>query len=252
MATYNTDTIVLKQFDLGEADKIITFCSRKKGQVRAVAKNARKSGRFSGALLPFTYNNITFYHGKSLDKINHVENIYSFSSLRDDLKKMSYASYMAEIVKKVGVEEKSQPALFSLLLSVFNNLISLEEKQYSGLNLIFKFKILCITGHRPILEYCSECGTKIERKNKVFNIAAGGAICRKCSAGFEGEIFQITGEAQQFMKKYIDSGMIFPEDIYINFEIINNLNEFLDRFILYHLDIHLKSLDFLNMIEDFG
>lgn len=252
MVTYNADTIVLKQFDLGEADKIITFCSRERGQIRAVAKYARKSGRFSGALLPFTCNRITFYRGKSLDKINHVENIYSFSPLRDDLKKMSYASYMAETVKKVGVEDKSQSALFSLLLGAFNKLISREESQYPGLNLIFKLKLLCITGHRPLLNYCVECGKKIEKKNNCFSIAAGGVVCRECTDGFEGEIFRIKEKAQQLMKKYINLEKLYPENICVDYKIINDLNEFLDRFILYHLDIHLKSLEFLNMIEDFG
>ena len=79
MPVFTTDAVVLKQFDLGEADKIITFYSRDKGKIRAVAKNARKGNySISGRVLPFTYSTITVYRGKSIDRLNQVKNKYSF------------------------------------------------------------------------------------------------------------------------------------------------------------------------------
>ena len=56
MAIIKTEAIVLKQFDLGEADKIITFYSKDYGKIRAVARGVRKGKNTkSGLVLPFSY-----------------------------------------------------------------------------------------------------------------------------------------------------------------------------------------------------
>ncbi|MFW6237763.1 MAG: DNA repair protein RecO [Halanaerobiales bacterium] len=251
--TYIADTIVLKQFDLGEADKIITFSSRERGQIRAVAANARKSGRFSGAVQPFNYNNITFYQGKSLDRINHVENKYSFSALRDDLKKMAYASYMAEVVEKVGVEGEPQPDLFSLLLSCFHKLISVNKDDFPWINFIFKLKALSVTGHRPRLDYCPECGTKIRiDRDCYFDIAGGGLFCGNCSRKGGEEVIRLSPENLEIMERYLHSGLDFSREFDHSDRSLKILNGLLDKFITYHLDISIKSLEFLHMIENFG
>lgn len=251
--TYNTDTIVLKQFDLGEADKIITFCSRDRGQIRAVARNARKSGRFSGAVQPFTYNNITFYQGKSLARINHVENKYPFSTLREDLVKMSYASYMAEVVSKVGVEGEPQPGLFSLLLSCFHKLISARRDNFSWINIIFKLRVLSITGHRPRLDYCPNCGSMIRANHRYcFDIAGGGLFCSNCCRGNGEEIIQLSPTSLEVMKKYLDSGFNIPREFDHPDQVLKTLDSLLDKFITYHLDIGIKSLEFLHTIENLG
>ena len=83
MAILRTEAIVLKQFDLGEADKIITFFTKDYGKIRAVAKGVRKSkSSISGIVLPFNYNLITIYRGKSIDRINQIRNIFTFNKVR--------------------------------------------------------------------------------------------------------------------------------------------------------------------------
>ena len=47
---------------LGEADKLATLLTSKKGKVKAVAKGARRSrSRFGAALEPFTYCNVILF-----------------------------------------------------------------------------------------------------------------------------------------------------------------------------------------------
>ncbi|HLV10112.1 MAG TPA: recombination protein O N-terminal domain-containing protein, partial [Halanaerobiales bacterium] len=38
MSVFETESLVLKQFELGEADKIITFYTKDRGKIRAVAR----------------------------------------------------------------------------------------------------------------------------------------------------------------------------------------------------------------------
>ncbi|MFW6308558.1 MAG: DNA repair protein RecO [bacterium] len=255
MPVFSTDAIVLKQFDLGEADKIITFYSKDRGKVRAVANNVRKTNsRMSGLVLPFSYNRIKIYRGSSLDKINQVQVKYSFSKLREDLSRMAYATYMAEIVEKVGMEDDSEPQIFSLLLSTFHKMVDLPEKKLGYLNLTFKLRILAVIGFKPELEDCAECGQKINISSRnVFDIALGGLLCEQCSSGGNKDNkINLSGEVYQIIKMVYDSGLKFPKNLQLSRKGFKQLENLLDKFIKYHLDIYLKSQEFLYMIRDLG
>ncbi len=256
MAVFTTEAIVLKQFDLGEADKIITFYTKDKGKVRAVAKNARKgNNKISGRVLPFTYSEITVYRGSSIDRINKIDNKYSFTLLREDLNKMAYASYMAEIVEKVGMVDNSNPQLFNLLLMSFQKLVNFPEKKFKYINLVFKLGVLSILGLKPVIDQCVICEKplKISSRN-IFAIDQGGIICINCIEKKEtGESnYQLSGEALQVIKSILKSGFKIPQNLKITDRGFNNIDELAEKFIQYHLDIELKSRDFLNMIRNLG
>ena len=252
MAAFTTEGIVLKQFDLGEADKIITFFTRDQGKLRAVAKGVRKSkSPISGLVLPFSYNQINIYRGRSLDRINQIKNIYPFSPLREDLLKMAYASFMAELVERVGMENDPNQPLFSLLLSSFHQLLKLEQG-ISFIDLFFKIKVLNIIGFKPQLAKCVLCAKPVTTSSQnYFNIKQGGIICASCSSR-ENDYTQITGEAAEILKSLFNSGFGSFKNLRISAAAENQLNHLIDNFILYHLDLKLKSLEFLNMIKKMG
>ena len=255
MTVFGAEAIVLKQFDLGEADKIITFYSKERGKIRAVARRVRKTNsRLSGLVQPFNYLFVKIYRGSSLDKINQVTGKYSFSSLRDDLSRMAYATYMAELVEKVGMEDDANPPLFSLLLSTFHKLTELEEKKYPYLNLTFRLRILALTGFKPELKHCVSCGQELSVMTRnMFDIAGGGILCSSCFSGDRKDYhFQVSGEALQVIREIYEAGIKLPENLYLSRKALKQLEILLDKFIKYHLDIYLKSGEFLNMIRDFG
>src|SRR5262245_29699953 len=56
MGLVNTDAVVLRTYNLAEADRIVLFLTRRAGLVRAVARGARRmKSRFGAALEPFTF-----------------------------------------------------------------------------------------------------------------------------------------------------------------------------------------------------
>ncbi|MFW5976825.1 MAG: DNA repair protein RecO [Bacillota bacterium] len=261
MAIFNTDAIVLKQFDLGESDKIITFYSKDKGKVRAVAKNARKgTSSISGKVLPFSFNNITIYRGSSIDRINQINSKYSFAVLRENLDKMAYASYMAEIVEKVGMEDDPLPAIFSLLLSTFYKMRDISEEKLIYLNLIFEIRVLAILGFKPEVTKCILCDNKIKLSSRnIFDISRGGMICQKCyqniSAGKfdnQGNTLALSGESFQVIKKILSLESVILKNLKISSEAVKEVESLVDKFIKYHLDITLKSKDFLYKIRNLG
>ena len=55
MALSETEALVLRTYNLAEADKIVVCLTRENGVIRGVAKGCRKlKNRFGAALEPFT------------------------------------------------------------------------------------------------------------------------------------------------------------------------------------------------------
>ena len=55
MPLFTTDALVLRTYQLGEADRIVVFLTRDRGKKRGVANGARRTkSRFGGGLEPLT------------------------------------------------------------------------------------------------------------------------------------------------------------------------------------------------------
>ena len=61
MPLHQSDSIILKTYPLGEADRIVVFFSRDHGKVRGVANGARRmKNRFGASLEPLAHSRIMF------------------------------------------------------------------------------------------------------------------------------------------------------------------------------------------------
>ena len=79
MPTYRDEAVVLRTHKLGEADRIITLLSRRRGKIRAVAKGVRRtSSKFGARLEPFSHVDLQFAEGRTLDIVTQVESLDAF------------------------------------------------------------------------------------------------------------------------------------------------------------------------------
>ena len=61
MALIETESIILKSYNLAEADKIVVFLSEDHGMIRGVAKGAKRlKSKFGSGLEPFSIVRITY------------------------------------------------------------------------------------------------------------------------------------------------------------------------------------------------
>ncbi|MGH3506722.1 MAG: DNA repair protein RecO, partial [Nocardioidaceae bacterium] len=68
MNLYRDEAVVLRTQKLGEADRIVTFLTRRHGRVRAVGKGVRRTrSKFGSRLEPFMQVDVQFARGRSLD-----------------------------------------------------------------------------------------------------------------------------------------------------------------------------------------
>src|SRR5437763_5523683 len=70
MALVSTEAIVLRSYNLAEADRIVVCLTRGAGLVRAVARGARRmKSRFGAALEPFSFINLVFYEKENRELV---------------------------------------------------------------------------------------------------------------------------------------------------------------------------------------
>lgn len=130
MHTFKTEAIVLKRSNFGEADKIITFYTPCYGKIVCLAKGVRKmTSRKKGSLEIFNKVVLFAVKGKGMNIITEVETLNTFSSWKDDLKKIITAYQASELVDKLTVEEHEQEEVYFLLSSFFENLTQLLESE---------------------------------------------------------------------------------------------------------------------------
>lgn len=247
MATFETEALVLKQFDLGESDRLITLYTREKGKLKAVARGARKGNKSrSGLVLPFSYHNFTLYQGKSLAKINHIESIAMNSNLREDLDYMAYASVVSEYVERAGLEDEADQALFSLLAVILEKMNQAAKSELLFYFIIFKAKLLLLLGVKPEIENCTVCGEKVNLNSSTpLSVEEGGSICKNCfnDNQYKYDLFSLNEMRALYKITFAEISKL--KSAQFSEAILEKINDLTEKFLIYHLDLKPKSLSFL-------
>src|SRR5947209_20590950 len=98
MPLIETESLVLKSYNLAEADRIVVLLTRDHGVVRAVAKGAKRlKSRFGSGLEPFSEVRIEYFHKDnqelvSLQRADLVRSNFEVASSPEFLQKFSYLS----------------------------------------------------------------------------------------------------------------------------------------------------------------
>jgi len=112
-------------------------------------------------------------------------------------------------------------------------------------------------GLKPELDNCISCNKELLcYKKNIFDIEHGGLICKECykksTENSSVNKYILYGESVQKMKKFFETGLRSLPNLKLSKVAYEQLDEFINKFMIYHLDIKLKSFDFLNMIKNLG
>ncbi len=208
MPTYSVNAINVGSFNLGESDKIITLFSAERGLIRAVAKGARKPGaKIGGRAELLAVNRLLLANGRSLDIITQAESIETFKGLRNDLTRLSYALYYAELTSHLGQGVSGETELyFELLVNALRQLSS-PQSNPAYLCLIFQLSLLHLLGLKPELDSCVICRKRLaEYDLSVFHHDLGGTICDRCFTSEDRKSSYFTYLTPLVWKKLILAG----------------------------------------------
>lgn len=144
-----------------------------------MAKGAKKSkSKLMASTLSFCFGNYTLFKGKSMFSLNEGEIIDSFQSFLSDLDKLSYASYLCELIDISMVEGESNRELFKQFVIAFY-LMKNDACDIETLVRAFEIKLLTLTGFGLNTETCVKCRRKINTSNYI-NYEYNGGVCNDC------------------------------------------------------------------------
>ncbi len=239
-----TEGIVLKSFDFRETSRIATFFTRDFGKVKGVLKGIRKTpGKFGSSLDRFSLNDIVYYQYRNADihLISQCDMKQYYSGLRQDLKRLTAASYASELVDTVMPTEQENLEVYTLMQDCFSDLQTVRD--ISKLVHMFQIKILSLSGFRPHLDSCVRCADKIQAAAR-FHLRLGGLLCGRCQdtpseamAISRGAVASIMHIQQAPWKQALRLGLTLP--------VQKELKYVLNHFLVFHLERHLRSTRFL-------
>lgn len=184
MRLYKSEVIVLRDYDLGEQDKIVVFYSRRYGKIKVVAKGARRiKSRFAAQVQPPSYDSVVIHKATrgGLHTLSECKINYPFIGIRKNLLRFAYSCYLAELIDKCLEEEQPNSHLFELLVKVLYCLEKIPKQKLSLLMRSFEIKLLKILGYGLYLSRCINCGKEKGKIQSLFiSIKSGGLLCDDC------------------------------------------------------------------------
>jgi len=177
LSLHRTSAIVLRNYNLGETDRITVFWSARHGKLSGVSRRARKlTSPFAGRLEPLSEVDLVYFlrEGKTLARVNHVDLIHSFQTLREDLSRLGPALKMSELMDRFTREGEATPLLYELLAL---------EGEVDGIALLVPFvlNLLALTGYEPQLGQCVHCSKTLAQDARSFSPLLGGILCSGCA-----------------------------------------------------------------------
>ncbi|MFQ5835482.1 MAG: DNA repair protein RecO [bacterium] len=184
MNLYKTEVIVLRDYDLGEQDKIVVFYSRRYGKIKVVAKGARRiKSRFAAQVQPPSYDSVVIHRAtrSGLDTLSECKINYPFIGIRKNLLRFAYSCYLAELIDKFLGEEQPNSHLFELLVKTLFYLERIPKENLSLLMRSFEMRLLKILGYGLYLSRCINCEKERGKIQFLFiSIKLGGLLCGDC------------------------------------------------------------------------
>ncbi len=109
-----TEGIVLKEFRFRETSKILTIYTLKHGKIQAMARGGayRPKSQLIANTQAFSYNEYQLYKGRNFYYINQGDIIDSFYSIRENINRLMYGSYLLELTDLSIMEEEPNEKYF--------------------------------------------------------------------------------------------------------------------------------------------
>lgn len=174
---YATRGYVLKRFNLGEADRIITLITPDHGKLKIVARGVRRmKSKLAGHLELFSHVELQAAVGKSLDVVTGAKLIEAPPEF--DYDQLGIAYLYAQMLDKLIDEGDTPQDVYTITQMALEDLIG-EGASALG-ELYFKLRLAAILGYQPDLAACVRCGASGSDYQYFFEPSLGGIVDEAC------------------------------------------------------------------------
>ena len=185
MAIVETEALILRTYNFGEADKIVVCLTHTSGLVRAVAKGCRKlKSRFGAALEPFTLAKLNYYQkeNRELVGLGGAEIIKSHFDLSGNAETLAGLAYMGDLVIEFAAPYETNERLFRMVKACLDAICESQSDLQTILR-YFEIWLLKLEGFLPDVRRCGECHRVFDQDEIAFVNRDMVFRCRDCSGG---------------------------------------------------------------------
>lgn len=246
MEPKKSEAIILRTRDLGESDLIVTFFSSLYGNLKGVARGARRSSkRFVNSLNILSLVDLEFRERRSSELVwlDSCELIEGFPGIRSDYKLLSRASYMVEMTEILFPSNVPSPEMFQLLRSALGSISNRRDTEETLI--MFQARAMKIGGFGINLSKCSLCGRPYKGKGRaLFHPPSGSIVCLACekesvlTPGMEPDTVHVLEQLQS-------SDLSLSTTLRFNQDILRELKGVLMAHIEHRLGKSLRSAKYL-------
>jgi DNA repair protein RecO (recombination protein O) len=240
--------IVLKERSVGEQDKFIDILTRESGVLEVSVKGAKKiNGRSGSSSQLLAYSRFCIDKRGNYLYLNSAEPIHIFYGLRESLKKISLASYFAEVLRFCIRPEAQNGDVMRLMLNCLHYLEN-GERDEKLLKAVFELRLMSETGYMPDVVACRSCGV-FEPEELFFCIGDGGFYCADCfDSGTASEHMKIKLPVLSAVRHIVlaDFGRLF--NFRVSESAQQSLSALAESYLLTHLERSFGTLDFYKSI----
>ena len=236
--SFTTDAINLKNYPLNDNDSIVVMFSRQKGLIRAVAKGAKRPKSKLGARIQmFIANKLMLFEGKNLDTIAQAQSLNTFSKIRNDLDKLSYSMYVAELVNSFCSnqynKDENYDEIYDLIFNAYEKIANSQTREEVILIVLkFQIKLMNILGWGLDFNYCAVCQKEIEN-DSYFSHSLNAFLCSCCANTNDSATLRVHEKISLFLKEISKTN--FDEktkyDDLVNYLVLDKCFTFMKKYI---------------------
>ena len=190
MPLYETESLVLKTYNLAEADRIVVFFTRDHGMVRGVAKGAKRlKSRFGSTLEPFSTVTLEYFQkeDRELVSIRSVELLRSSFAAASEPGFLHTFSYVADLLIAFVPPHDANETLYRMVKACIES-GAVSTDGLSAMRLYFELWLLRLGGYMPDWTVCDGCERKLTYEEAVDIKADFHLLCSNCRKSRGGQV----------------------------------------------------------------
>lgn len=195
--------------------------------------------------MPLCFGEYVLFKGKNLYNLQEGKIINSFQGLLDNLEKLTYSTYICELIDICVEEGEVNKILFRDFITCLY-LLNTDAMDYELLIRAFELRLLKITGYGLIFDKCSICKQNISTSQYI-SLSHYGGVCDQCKKDHGLFISKATYNALRFLNN------VAMDKIY-RLNITKEIKKEIERVTTFIINSNYsrrpKSLEMLNYIKE--
>ncbi len=183
MSLIETESLVIKSYNLAEADRIVVFLTREHGMVRGVAKGAKRlKSKFGSSLEPFSVVKLEYFQKDSVElvsiqKTDLIQSYFAAVANPDFLQKFSY---LGDLLIAFSPPHDPNETLYRMVKASVETAAA-DADSLLSVGVYFELWLLRLAGYMPDWSKCDQCQRMLADSEETSFRGNFHPVCLNCA-----------------------------------------------------------------------